>query len=131
MNYKTITPNLFTTLIRKSRGQSNHIGCLENTLPERIPNLFADFFSSVFNDNTHPIPDFALQVLPLRVMPMLNITVEGLTNLIKKLDIRKASGPDEISSYCIKEFSKNVRKFLSCPTLVMQASLDHNSVPQD
>jgi len=60
---------------------------------------------------------------------MLSITIEGLTNLIKKLDIQKASGPDKIFLYSyIKKISKNVPKYLSCLTLVMQASLDHNDM---
>ena len=75
--------------ISKSRGQSNHIGCLENTLPEHI----ADFFSTVFNDSTHPIPDFTLQDPLSQCMPGIMITEAGVTTLIKNLDIPKSSGP--------------------------------------
>ena len=30
--------------VSKSRGQSNHIGCLENTLPKHIADTLAEFF---------------------------------------------------------------------------------------
>ena len=59
-----VTPHhlLTLSLVGKSRGQSNHIGCLKNTLlPEHIADTFAESFSTVFNDNTHTIPDFTLQ----------------------------------------------------------------------
>ena len=47
-----VTSNHFFNFFSKSREQSNNIGCLENTLPEHIANTFAEFFSTVFNDNT-------------------------------------------------------------------------------
>lgn len=118
-------------LISKSRGQSNHIGCLENTLPEHIADTFAEFFSTVFNDNTHPIPDFTLQDPPSHSMPGILITEEGVTALIKNLDMRKSTGPDGISSYCLREFSSSIPGFLQCLTTIMQASLDQGSMPED
>ena len=117
--------------ISKSRGQSNHIGCLENTPPEHIADTFADFFSTVFNDSTHPIPEFALENPPSNDMPRITITEAGVDKLIKNLDVRKSNGPDGISSYCLREFSSNVPEFLQCLTLIMQSSLDKGSVPDD
>lgn len=93
--------------------------------------FFCSFFSSVFNDRSHPLPDFVLPYPPPHDMSAVKITVPGVTSLINKLDIRKASGPDQVTPYCLKEFSTNVPKFVECLALIMQASLDQSSVPRD
>ena len=117
--------------VSKSRGQSNHIGCLENTLPKHIADTLAEFFSTVFDDNTHPIPNFTLQDPPSQCMPEITITEAGVTALIKNLDIRKSSEPDGIFSYCLREFSSKIPEFLQCLTIIMQTSPDQGSMPDD
>ena len=118
-------------LISKSRGQSNHIGCLSGTPPGDIADSFANFFSSVFQDNALPLPDFRLEAPPTHNMEKINITGEGIEKLIKNLDVRKATGPDNISSYCLKEFSLNVSKFVPCLVIIMQNSIDNAVIPKD
>lgn len=118
-------------LISKSRGQSNHISCLENVSQEDIANSFAIFFSSVFNNDTLGVPDFELDMPQLMEMPRICITIEGVSNLIQKLDVRKSTGPDDISPYCLKEFSVNVPEVVQCLALVLQSSLNQSAIPHD
>lgn len=117
--------------IKKARGQSNHISCMENTPPEGIADTLANFFSSVFNDNKHSMPSFSLQTPPSEAMPMITITEAGVTNLINCLDVRKAHGPDQISSCCLRDFGTKVKNFIPCLALVIQTSLNQGCVPQD
>ena len=118
-------------MINKSRGKSNNISCLENTDPEGIANSLADFFSSVFNETTFACPDFSLKSPPVQPMSKICIDIAGVKNLVTNLDVRKATGPDKISSYCLKEFSKNVPKFLPVFVSVLRASLEQSHVPLD
>ena len=117
--------------ISKSWGKTNCIGCLNGIPPEGIPNSFAQFFSSVYNVDSHPLPDFGLQDPPCHDMSEISIRVQGISHLVDLLDARKASGPDEISWYCIKEFNANDPKFAECLALIYRASLNQSCVPQD
>jgi hypothetical protein len=51
--------------------------------------------------------------------------------LIKKLDKRKASGPDGISAYLLKEYSDNVPSFIPALTAIFQASMKSRTLPKD
>ena len=96
-----------------------------------IANSFANFFSSVFNNDTRGVPDFELDMPQLMEMPRICITIEGVSNLVQKLDVRKSTGPDDISPYCLKEFSVNVPEVVQCLTLVLQSSLNQSAIPHD
>ena len=78
-------------LIRASRGQANTITSLEGAEPEEIPNFFADFFSSVYSSCRLSTPTFEPSMPIPTAMPNFQVTVSGVSELVDRLDNRKAS----------------------------------------
>ncbi|XP_050714228.1 uncharacterized protein LOC126997279 [Eriocheir sinensis] len=63
-----------------------------------------------------------------RVMQEIQLTVQEVKESLNKLDVRKATGPDEVSGWILKECSEQLaEKFHS----IMSASLSEGRVPQD
>ena len=58
----------------------------------------------------------------------LRIDINGVVELLKTLKPYKASGPDEIPAYLLKETSKEIAPAL---TFIFQASLQQSSIPSD
>ena len=58
----------------------------------------------------------------------LRIDINGVVELLKTLKLYKASGPDEIPAYLLKETSKEIAPAL---TFIFQASLQQSSIPSD
>ena len=58
----------------------------------------------------------------------LRININGVVELLKNLKLYKASGPDEIPAYLLKETSKEIAPAL---TFIFQASLQQSSIPSD
>ena len=61
-------------------------------------------FKSVFTtEPNQPLPDKGASPCP--IMSNISITVTGIVNLLRNLDIHKATGPDEISARVFKELN--------------------------
>ena len=58
----------------------------------------------------------------------LNLTVDGVSNLLHDLEVHKACGPDGISPRLLKETASNTAPML---TLIYQATLKQQRVPAD
>lgn len=87
------------------------------TDPESIATAFNTFFQSVFArevTNTSMSPNSFKQA-----MPSLNITQEGVLCLLRNLDVKKSSGPDDISSAFLNPYANAVysicTKFMKHP----------------
>ena len=117
-------------LIKKSRGQANQISSLVNTPSDKIADRLAAFFSTVYRKEPMSPPDLTTPT-DFSQSPSLNIDESGLNALIAKLDVRKATGPDGLSAYTLKEFSKHVPKFNACLTKILNCSIKTSTVPDD
>ena len=67
-------------------------------------------------------------VSPHSSMPDFNITVNGVTKLLKNLKPHKAAGPDSIRPLILKELHLEISPIL---TLIFQRSLDTGEVPDE
>ena len=82
---------------------------------------------SVFtNENSDALPDMPSEQYP----PMANftITTQGIENLLKKLNPRKANGPDLIPSRVLKECAPQIAPYL---TIIFNQSLSEQQLPKD
>ena len=113
--------------INKHRGQSNQISTINNAEQDEIPDAIANFFSSVFVSGEDVLETDAVSDNNQKI----RLSKTGIHNLIKMLDVRKASGPDEISNYTIKILCEQTDKFLDCIFLIYDTSLKNHSVPED
>ena len=116
--------------ISRLRGQANQISSLENTLKEQIAEKLAKLFSSVFSISDGHFPGFEPKTFPHK-MADFQIATNGNTQLIKGLDKRKASGPDNISTYLLNEFSANVTDFVDGVVILLNESLATSDIPDD
>jgi hypothetical protein len=117
-------------LIRKSRGCANHVGSIDDCDVERVPDRFAEFFSTVYNKQVDNIPFFDVAPYePITNMPDLVVKEEGVRALLQSLDPRKSEGPDALTGALLKSFAENVPWFVSCITHIFQTSLSQGRVP--
>ena len=89
--------------------------------------ILNDQFQSVFTD-TNSTPTVRLEGNTFPHIPPINITTEGVLQLLQELDPHKASGPDGIPSKFLKETSVSIAPSL---TLIYQASLHQGELPSD
>ena len=61
-------------------------------------------------------------------MPQISVTVDGVYNLLAKLDAYKVTGPDNIPSRFLKEFAQQIAPAL---TLIFQSSMNQGKLPHD
>ena len=84
-------------------------------------------FKSVFtNEPISDLPDKGPSPYPN--MPDINITLQGIENLLNGLNIHKASGPDAISARMLKMTSDIIAPILQ---IIFQTSLTTGRVPTD
>ena len=101
-------------------------GNLETT-PVGKANTLNHQFKSVFvEEGTGPIPNKGPSPHP--VINDITITENGVAKLLSKLNVNKASGPDEVNARMLKELKDVVAPFL---THLFQISLDTGVVPKD
>ena len=99
----------------------------EVTHAEGKAQLLSNQFESVFtNENSDALPDMPSKQYP----PMANftITTQGIENLLKKLNPRKANGPDLIPSRVLKECAPQIAPYL---TIIFNQSLSEQQLPRD
>ena len=101
-------------------------GLIHSTGKEKA-NILNDQFGSVFtNEDLDNLPD--LGDSPFPPMPDINITTDGVEKLLKKLNTRKAAGPDGIPCRLLQCVSKELAPAL---TTLFTKSLDSGQVPKD
>lgn len=117
-------------LINRSRGQANQISNLEDCTKDEIPEKLAEYFASVYSKSSQGnFPHFEPEV----ETQMSNFTINesGVQNLLQKLDKRKATGLDGISSYLLRDFGTYIPAFVPCITRIFNESLRSHTVPKD
>lgn len=96
-----------------------------------VANLFANHFSSIYSDTEHneSIERFLLpETNGPRVLCGLSISEKDILNKIKRLDIYKCAGPDNIPSV----FIKRCRTQLALPlAIIFNYSLKHGTFPAE
>ncbi len=84
-----------------------------HTDPKQKTNILKHQFESVFDKESPINPD----LLPVQsahpVMPDIDITEPGMQKLLEKLNIHKASGPDEIGPRILKELATTIAPILT------------------
>jgi len=84
-------------------------------------------FCSVFTqEDTNNIPSKGHSPHPS--MPKIHITLNGVINCIKRLNPKKASGPDKMPIIALKETASEIAPILQS---LFQQSLDTHEVPND
>ena len=114
--------------LKKNSGRSNNIAGLKDTRTEDIPDTLADHFANVYQCQDLPTPTLDSKAYPK--MEAVHISESGLKQLIMKLDVKKAHGPDNLSSMLIKSFTENVPSFLRCLLILMSSTLQHSASPE-
>ena len=114
--------------LTKHSGRSNNINGLKDCSTDDIPDRFADHFSSVFTENQYQVPNFPPRPYPM--MSDITVNSDGVKALIMKLDIRKAGGPDNITSTILKMFCMYVPSFLDAIVILITKSLEFGKVPK-
>ena len=84
-------------------------------------------FQSVFTD-ANSTPTVTLEKNTFPRIPPINITTNGVLQLLQELDLHKVFGPDEIPSKFLRETSVSIAP---SPTLIYQASLHQGELPSD
>ena len=82
-------------------------------------------YESVFTKENDNIPQ-TNSTAP--IMPNINITENGITKLLHKLNPQKANGPDKIPIKILKEYATHIAKFLH---IIFTKSYDTGELPQD
>lgn len=94
---------------------------------ELAPSVMNDYFSSIFT--TEPPDNIpSLPLLPFSQMPPITVTASGISNLIDKLKVSSAPGPDTICSKILKNTRDISCLFLQ---LIFNQSLSDGCVPTD
>ena len=65
---------------------------------------------------------------PFPQIPSITVSVNEVVNLLQHLDPHKATGPDEIPAYFLKELSYEIALIL---TLIFQSSLHQGSLLEE
>ena len=123
--------------LKQKKGASDAIMKLKDVRPgdnQGMAEAFATAFSSVFTkeqarQNAGLAESLGTKsTVPNTPMPPIDITSEGVIKLLRGLDPRKATGPDNISSSALKHLADHL-----APPLVtlMKASLSLGEVPND
>ena len=90
-------------------------------------NVLNEQFKSVFNEKiTNDLPDMGHS--PFGPMHNFNITVPGITELLKTLKIHKAAGSDGIVPRLLSELSDQLAPPL---TIIFNKSIESGIVPED
>ena len=123
----------FWRYVKSKKGSKVGISCLkdpdgvETSNPLKMANILNNQFKSVFTvEDRKDGSDLVID--PGMPMPPVNITYNGIVKLLKDLDVKKASGPDNISNKLLKYSSEVLALFL-CN--IFKQSLDHGVIPEE
>ena len=131
-NFKE-NPKKFWSFI-KSRGQEasgvatlkNKNGYLKSDKTSKAENLNEQFQSVYTREDTSSITDKGRSPNPS--MTNITVTCNGIFKLLKNLKSSKATGPDSIPAFILKEAAQELAPIL---TLIFQRSLDTGIVPEE
>ena len=90
-------------------------------------NAFNDYFTSILTQEVlSSLPK--MNDSPFPEIPHISVSVNGVANLLHNLNPHKATGPDGIPAYFLKELSHEIAPFL---TLIFQSSLQQGVLPAE
>ena len=90
-------------------------------------NLLNQYFATVFTkDNGCELPNMGPSTYPN--MSQIEITITGITKLLRELDPSKSPGPDKIPGKLLKLVASEISP---CLLLIFSASIHQGIVPQD
>ena len=126
------TSKKFWSYIKSIRNESTGIGTLNSGGIEISDNhqkaeLLSDQFKSVFtNEDMSRIPDLVLSSVP--DIPPLDFQKQGIINLLRNINVKKANGPDNLPCWVLKEAAEEIAPFLQ---LIFNQSMNTGQVPDD
>ena len=89
--------------------------------------MFNETFCSVFTkENLDNIPDKGQS--PCQPMPRIHVTLNGVIKCVKRLNPKKASGPDKMPILALQETINETAPVLQS---IFQQSLDQSEIPSD
>jgi hypothetical protein len=98
------------------------------TDPSEIATIFNNHFHSVFQPPAGNTDDFTINALCTVGMSDITVSHAGVFKLLSALDVRKASGPDNIPTRLLKELALDLTPTI---TLLYQKSLDTGTLPEE
>ena len=117
--------------MRKEQTSINTLRYNEKTYTdgEGKANALNNQFVSVFTNEDHsPLPFISTEPTTDPAISQIIVNVEGVFNLLSKIESNKAAGPDEIPPRLLKEMAYQMAPLL---TFIFQLSLDQGQLPQD
>ena len=100
-------------------------GCIAETSHNKAEMLNEQFCSVFTNEDLSNIPTKG--VSPYPSTPRIHVTLKGVSNSIKRLNVKKASGPDKIPIIVLKETENEISPILQS---LFQQSLDTHKYHQ-
>ena len=123
----------FWSYIKSKRNDNTGILSLKNSDGRLISKgkgkaeILSEHFESVFTyENVTNFPELPNSNIP--DMPSFDIDACGMEKLLKNINVKKASGPDEISSWILKEAASEIAPFLQ---FTFMQSIKTSEVPRD
>ena len=90
-------------------------------------NVFNEYFTSTFTqEDLSSIP--TMDASPFPEISPITISIEGVASLLSNLKPHKASGPDNIPVFFLKETANEIAPILA---QIFQSSLDQGELPSD
>ena len=105
---------------------NNKRGELQTTGKGKAEALNSQYSSVYTDEDTTSVPSTGES--PFASMPCIRVTVKGVTNLLQKLNPKKAIGPDLVPTRVLKEYADEVAPILQ---RIFQKSLNSGKVPED
>ena len=126
-----VTKRLWSFIKHQKKDQCSippiHVNDTTLTDSQEKSNAFNDYFTSVFTqEDLSAVP--TMNGIPFPEIPHISISEEGVANLLRTLNHHKATGPDNIPAYFLKELSEELAPIL---TLIFQSSLHQGFLPDD
>ena len=119
--------------VKSQKKDSSSVGPLRGSdgqtysSPEKKANILNDQFSSVFNvDDDTDMPE--LEPSPYDAMPSIDIHINGVAKLLRRLKAHKATGPDEVPARLLTEAADQLAPIL---TTIFRASSQQATVPEE
>lgn len=95
--------------------------------PIRVAEEFNMYFQSVFTVSSDPPVDHVSSSDEPRMSDLV-VSESGILNLLLNINVKKASGPDDISNAFLKRYAEWVSRYLF---IIFQASLQQSKLPAD
>ena len=77
-------------------------------------------------ENVSTIPDLGQSDFP--AVDKIHVTCDGVLKLLQNIEVKKATGPDNLPARVLKEFAEEITPVL---TYIFQKSLDSGNLPSD